>query len=154
MVDYEVYCFVSSMRILQKKDGVYTNEESKPYEKDAAIFGNLWIDLHQEKTWQIISIWLSLIIYWSTWRNGEIDIDVPSMVWSHSNFSLNHFASFVQTKEGKNTSKSCLIPIARIFQCCLLWLSGLADKFLNVGNISSALLKMRANTMRKIWKMF
>ena len=44
-----VHHYVSLMNILQKKDSKYTNEELKQYEKDAAIFGNLWIDLHQKK---------------------------------------------------------------------------------------------------------
>ena len=43
---------------------------------------------------------------------------------------------FLQTNKGggKNTSRSQLIPIARLFQRRLLWLSGLAENFLSGQN--------------------
>ena len=37
------------MHILRKKNNEYTVQELKTYKEHTSIFGNFWIDLHQER---------------------------------------------------------------------------------------------------------
>ena len=55
--------------------------------------------------------------------------------WELLNSLIKRFF-FLRTNKGggKNTSRSRLIPIARLFQRRILWLSGLAEKFLSGQN--------------------
>ena len=149
-----VHHYVSSMNIVQKKDGEYTNKELKQYEKDAAIFGNLWIDLHQEKG---MTNYIHMIVaghileYMKEWRNLY---RYSQQGWESLNLLIKQFFFLCTNKGGgKNTSRSRLIPIARLFQRRLLWLSGLAEKFLNTEKLLLRSSKTIANTTRKTWKM-
>ena len=92
-----------------------------------------------------------ILEYMKEWRNLY---RYSQQGWESLNLLIKRFF-FLRTNKGggKNTSRSRLIPIARLFQRRLLWLSGLAEKFLNAEKITSAFIKTIANTTRKTWKM-
>ena len=71
----------------------------------------------------------------NTCWSGETFIGFLSKDESHSTLSSNNSPLRTNKGDGKGTRRSRIIPIARLFQRRLLWLSGLAKKFMNGQNI-------------------
>ena len=67
-----VHYYKLSMIILRKKNGEYTASKLRNYQEHTGIFGNLWIDLHQERG---MTNYIHLIVsghvyeYMLEWRN-------------------------------------------------------------------------------------
>ena len=54
-----------AMNIIWKKEGNYTQAKLKAFQTHIAIFGNLWVKLHQQRESRTRYIWLFLAIYMS-----------------------------------------------------------------------------------------
>ena len=121
-----------SMKIVRKKEGTYTSEELKSYQRHMSIFGNIWIELHSKRGMtNYIHMGISghILEYMVEWGNLY---KYSQQGWESLNSLIKKFF-FLRTNKGggKSDNRSRLLPIARLFQRQLLWISGFADKFLS-----------------------
>ena len=123
--------YSQAMCILRKKESNYTEGELTSFQRNMDIFGNLWIELHQQQGMtNYIHIGVSghLLEFMHEWGNLY---RFSQQGWESLNSLIKRFF-FLRTNKGGGRAKkrSRLVPIARLFQRRILWLSGLAEKHL------------------------
>ena len=95
------------------------------------IFGNLWVSLHQQRG---LTNYIHMVIsghileHKTEWGNLY---KFSQQGWESLNSLIKRFFFLCTNKGGgKSTKRSRLLPIARLFQRRILWLSGIAEKHL------------------------
>ena len=123
--------------VLRKKENAYTNDDIMSFQTHIDIFAQHWIALHQDKG---LTNYLHLLMsghaksYVKEWGNLH---NYSQQGWEALN-SLVKLFFFRRTNKGggKHKTRSRLDPIASLIQRRLLWMSGLAEKFVRNCNNS------------------